>query len=416
MGHMNKGENPFLNPDSPAPVVRRQSDSSRTRKRADSGVYKVSRAETAAKLETAIDEGHPLIARYQPSFVGKGGEHVVYDVAGSPDVVVKAEMRALAEVLSSEDQPRALEQVRERLAEQRRLFEVLKRHFGAEHVLPHMKTLMKVPLTEVLIEEVGKRFGVKVPQVTREAWTIVTIQRRMQEVEPWEKQSLSIGDYIDDREMKNFAQEGVFDEYATYTDQFMSAETAEKASISSLGFEKFIKGSEMERFLREMDFDSSFKDAVRDFCERAVAFAEETGEILDLIGSDNVVFFKDEDGKWTYKLLDPFYGLESQILKRGQLAFMQMGSGEEPDHSLANGLMQSINFTRVINAIGRLAGSKKFYDFLPAKDGKPPALADAMRFLVTGGKRKVQMEQSQVTKKRESSPPRSNAEAVTRRL
>jgi hypothetical protein len=348
--------------------------------------------------------------------VGKGGEHVVYDVAGSPDVVVKAEMRALAEILSSEEQDWALERVRERLAEQRHLFEVLKRHFGAEHVLPQMKTLMKVPLTEGLIEEVEKRFGVKVPQVTREAWTIVTIQRRMQEVDPWEKQSLSPGTYVDDREMKNFGEEGVFDEYTKYTDQFMSAETAKKASISSLGFEKFIKGSAMERFLREMDFDSSFKNAVRDFCERAVAFAEETGEILDQIGLDNVVFFKDEDGKWTYKFLDPFYGLESQIIERGRLAFKQMDSGQEPDHSVANGLMQSINFTRVINVLGRLAGSKKFFDFLPAKNGKPPALADAMWFLVTGGKRMGDTKPGPMTKKYESKPPSAHSEAETQRL
>lgn len=416
MEHMNKAENPFLNAGSPEPVARRQSDSSRTRKRTDSGVYEASRPEEAAKFEMALDEGHPLIARYQPRLAGKGGEHVVYDVAGSPDVVVKAEMKALADILMSEDESVALEYARGRLAEQRRLFTVLNRHFGAEHVLPQMKTLMKVPLTKGLAEEIEKRFGVKVPPGKTEAWTIVTVQRRTQEAEKETNKSFSSGGLVDDWYVRNLANPGIRDEYARNTDALMNAETAANTPFSYSEFAHFVGTSSLVDVLDDAELDTGLKEVVRDFCERAAAFAEETGEMLDIAGKGNIVFFKKDDGSWTYKLIDPFYGLDSRVLEKARFAYFQLDRGKDidDDSKLDNALIQGVNFTRALNGAANVVGAKKFYDFLPAKGTEPPNVSGAIWQMRTGRKPIEKKESDRATKIYSSKKSTRQSEIVTK--
>ena len=42
---------------------------------------------------------HELVSKYQPKFLAKGGEHIVYKIPGHPELVVKASTRSLKKII-----------------------------------------------------------------------------------------------------------------------------------------------------------------------------------------------------------------------------------------------------------------------------------------------------------------------------
>jgi hypothetical protein len=52
--------------------------------------------------------------------------------------------------------------------------------------------------------------------------------------------------------------------------------------------------------------DAQLSAVLKDFTERTMAYSQETGEILDLAGADNVTVFR-KDGTWRYRLVDALY-------------------------------------------------------------------------------------------------------------
>jgi hypothetical protein len=57
-----------------------------TKHTSEKGIFDDHAEDDAFNLE-GID--HELIVKYEPKFLARGGEHIVYDIAGHPDIVVK---------------------------------------------------------------------------------------------------------------------------------------------------------------------------------------------------------------------------------------------------------------------------------------------------------------------------------------
>lgn len=46
-----------------------------------------------------LPNDHELVERYQPKFLARGGDHLVYEVADHPDVVIKASTFKIKDIL-----------------------------------------------------------------------------------------------------------------------------------------------------------------------------------------------------------------------------------------------------------------------------------------------------------------------------
>ncbi len=326
---------------------------------------------------------HPLALRYQPKLKGRGGEHLVFGVAGSPDVVVKVEKTAILEGLSwLADGSGQLEQrLQERVKEQRRLFSALKKIFGAEHVLPQKKAVMPIPLTEGLVQELHVMAGKKkvtIPAGTRELPTIVTVQREAKVLEGVRYFGLSTG-AADQRLLDQVGKDpGVRYQYRKATEPLMNAETAKRSTIGARAMSDLLESGDMDRLMRKAQEDVGLRAALKDFCERAATFAQETGEIIDLVGKDNVVFYQKPDGVWTYLLIDPFYSFQPRALDMGREAYLKAQVDVPMNSKTVNAFVQGVNFTRIVNGIGKLVGSEKWYDYLPSDGGQPPDVLGAI--------------------------------------
>lgn len=333
---------------------------------------------------------HPLALQYQPKLKGRGGEHLVFEVADSPDVVVKVEKTSILEALEllgksketreeSEDELERRQQ--ERLKEQRRLFTALKKHFGAEHVLPQKKALVSVPLTPGLMSDLramNDKKPVRIPGGVTEVKTIVTVQRKAEVLEGVRYFGLRTGAgerYLLPQVGKDAR---VRYQYRKVTEPLMSAKTAESYPSDPIALAELLESDDLERLLKKAKQEPGLREALKDFCERAIAFADETGEIIDLVGVDNVVFYPTLHGKWTYLLVDPFYGLEARALDLGRETYMKTQLGVPMNNKTGNAFFQSVNFVRVVNGIGKFVGSEKLYDYLPSDDGQPPDVVGAL--------------------------------------
>lgn len=346
----------------------------------ESGIHKLPKDESPLSVDQVK---HELSQRHQPKFLGRGGEHLVYEIPAHPEVVVKADKKSMAQILAwnrkhgladatdSEEAKRYREDV---LSQQRKTFRVLREVFGSEHVLPQKKFFMKVPVTSEVLKDAEDTVSLEnlsVPKDAHEAWSMVTVQRRTRAMEdPW---CMTFGG--NNVEMRNFQQllKPKFQlRYGQVTDPLMNAETAKESDLSADEFMDLLKSAELDDLLVQAEKDQDLRATIRDCMEKCVAFAERTGEMLDIMGKNNVLFYRKEDEKWTYLFVDPLYGLDQKVLEKGRAAAKQRIAGEPIGAYEQNAIVQGINFTRMVNGVGKVAGSKRFYSFVDAQPSGQP--------------------------------------------
>lgn len=342
---------------------------------------------------------HPLAKRYAPVYLGHGGEHLVYRIPGRPGVVVKANKKVLYDTLAQDPSSYELEDVKGsgalrqanlELEKERKLQVLLRRFFGQEHLLSQKKYLTKVPVTKTILEEIERQFDPDtqewgaIPDEAREAWTIVTVQRKQDMPEGETECPKSSYPEIRLVKKQRYKDELLRSEYAVTTDALMRGDRAEE--IAGDDFVDMIGSVQLRRFAERLRIDPGLREATRDFTERAIAFAEATGEILDVVGMNNIVFFK-RAGHWTYKLIDPLYPFADHVLERARTVYagkQDYGKLEEEDKKKLekedmNALVHGVVFTRLINGLALLVNEEEkkkpeserklapYIDFLPAE-------------------------------------------------
>lgn len=309
--------------------------------------------------------GKALALRYNPRYVAEGGEHIVYEIEGHPEILVKGSKYGLHESLAYDPDSSKVESVEDSIllmdlrddlkieaATRRKLFE----YFGREHVPPQKKFIMKVPVNEDILKEV-ERFGA-IEKNVDEAWTIVTVQRK-QELPKGNYVSASIGNLEPNIiEFRLHRNKEYMKEYERVSDALVRGED-DDVTIEQIT--EVIRSTGLASVAQRANEDPEFKQALREYVEKAIDFAEGTGEIMDIVGTDNTVFVK-EDSKWTYKLLDPIYPFDNQLLEKARKVYL----GEKISDKDSNTLFQGMNFVRGLNAFAKISGSERRLEFLPA--------------------------------------------------
>lgn len=327
------------------------------------------------KKEPSSKDGktaHELVLQYAPEYLDEGGENIVYGIPGRPDIVVKASRYGMFESLTSDPSTVRAESVGENKVLKQMKREISKdsgyaktrrelvEYFGRKHVTPQKKFLIKVPVTPEELDDMRKRyatfFGVDVPDA-EEAWTYVTVQRR-EKFGTANHASANVGNLE-----HNLLREGLHknkNHMQTYR-RLQSALVWNEGEITNEEIVTVINTYGIRMLAIKVKQEPSLKAALKDFVEKAIRYAGETGEIIDIAGRDNISFIK-EKGEWTYKLLDPVYPFEDQVLEKSRRYY-----AAKPDSAHeSNVLLQGINFVRGLNALAQLSGSEKRLEFLPA--------------------------------------------------
>lgn len=250
-----------------------------------------------------------LVKKYRPKFLAKGGEHIIYEIPGHPESVVKVETWSLKKIQEENVRrglppdamdPEMLLKTQEYLDLQRGRHKKLTEHFGREHVLPLKQYLLKVPVTEKFVRQAHQGYAPKDAEQVKEAWAVVRVQKRAPEFEDPEHMSITAG-YAESKVMGGDRE--IMKQYERVRAALVLGDP--KARYSTQDFHAMLP-PKTAQMLRQAKKDPGLGAALRDFVGRAMDYAEDTGEILDLAGSENVTLFQ-EEGTWRYRLVDALY-------------------------------------------------------------------------------------------------------------
>ena len=295
---------------------------------------------------------HELISKYQPKFLAKGGEHIVYEAPEHPNVVVKVATELVKKIIDWNVEhnqpidslsPEVKFYAQEDLKQELKRYKQLKKYFGREHVLLQRKFLVKVPITEKILNAM---YDGKAPITGNEVWAIMMIQKRAEELNDPKHETLVAG-YSEMEDVSPAQYNEVTEHLVFGKDHDQKMEREQLLAVQSNEYlESLVKRSENETGLQE---------ALKDMIERAIAYTEETGEALDLAGTDNVAFFQ-KVGMWTYRLVDALYPDEKNMVNKTKIALLKLSTGASIDKGEENILMNMLNYVRTINGLAEQFG------------------------------------------------------------
>ena len=325
----------------------------------------------------ALPPEHDLTKRYEPKFLGKGGEHLVYVVKNHPDVVIKAQKESLAKTmalnkasgLETDADSAAVEELRHnKLLEERKRYQKLREVFG-DHVLPQKFFVMEVPVGKAVrdeLHELPNLYHLNIPEQAEAGWTIVSVQKRAEALK--DESRLSMGGanlevYLS--KSRKISDPATRNLYRRVTDGLMDRESAESSDVNAEDLKLLMTDTRLRPLLQKAESDPDLAEVIADFQKKAVLFSEKNDDILDIAGRDNVVFHLNKHGAWTYTIIDGLYPFDTLILKKGREALVRFEMGRETTSMEGNAVFQSVNYVRVINGLGKILNTGAFIDFTP---------------------------------------------------
>lgn len=331
-------------------------------------IPKVEQAETPQEISAEqkanyeIDQvEHDLVSRYQPKFLAKGGEHIVYEVPEHPNIVVKVSTGPLKKVIDwnaehgqpIDSLPAELEsRARDYLKEETARYQLLKKYFGADHVPSQKEFLVKVPITQEILNAL---YEGNPPATTTEAWSVVMVQKRVEALNDPERLAIVAG-YAENDEVSK-------DLYDQTTEHFIFGKNAEE-KIEKEKFLEIQSHNDLKALLEKSEGDENLRESLKELLEKIITYTEETGEIFDLAGQDNIVLSQ-KDGKWTYALVDTRYPGESKMVEKAKIALLKLSVGSEIDEHEKNVLLNIFNFVRTVNGLAEQMGTQKRINIVP---------------------------------------------------
>ncbi len=315
------------------------------------------------ETKSAYDElptEHELVARYQPQFLARGGDHLVYEASGHPDVVIKASTYKIKDILIdndarglpldgvSDDMRASLEK---EVAEKNAQIREYRKYFGAKHTLAEHRYLMQVPVSAEVLQEIFKNDwkGRAVPPgaaSVRDVWSAVAVQKKAPQIEDTNHVGLYFGGFLEDRRQASSPGE-----YEYFSEIFEHG-----GAIQPEDLEEFfrLQDNPDTHALRDLvlraEQDPELKKTTIDFLLAAIHFANETGNILALAGTDNVILYQ-ENGEWNYLLVDAIPLQNEPILTAARVARERSENNEPLNQKEGGYIMRARNFIRTINGL-----------------------------------------------------------------
>lgn len=303
-----------------------------------------------------------LVQRYQPKFLARGGEHVVYEIPDHPNIVVKGDAQSFYKVqewnashglpLDGMD-PEFIPEIQEHLQNHRARMQRLTEYFGAAHVPRMREHLMRVPMTDAIIRSIHLGEPPAAAKGMREAWGIVRVQRRAPELADPTCASVVSG-YAEQQPQEP-------DQYARVTRSFVDGDASAVCSVEDA---HVLVSAPMRELLVRAANDGVLRETLRDFVERTIRYTAETGEMLDLAGFGNVTVFQTDAG-WSYRLVDALYPSARKTMDRVREAITKAAQGVPLDENETIIILNAVNFARTMNILAREVGVVDRIDIVP---------------------------------------------------
>lgn len=308
---------------------------------------------------------HEAVIQYQPKFLARGGDHLVYEAEGHPDTVIKASTFKIKDVLMenaerglpldniSDEMRVSLEKEIEEKNAQIRLY---REYFGSEHTLSERRYVMQVPISPEIIQEIfiddwkDRKPPEGIDEI-QDAWTAAIIQKKAPEISDPNHLGLYFGGFIEERKEQPDSSE-----YQALNDAFLGRNTVTQEDL-----ELFFKTQDnpkthaLKDLLTKAEGDPALKAALEDFVRKSIRFGEETGNILALAGEDNVILTP-KDGEWNYLLVDAIPLYNEPIFKLAKEALQRSENGEELSQQDKAFITRARNFVRTMNGLASVLG------------------------------------------------------------
>jgi hypothetical protein len=357
------------------------------------------KAEKARSIYEELQEMVNAISpeRFKAEAVRKGGEHLVLMLEGHRhrNIVYKVNFEQtnesfLAALRSVRGRRKGLSDdqvweetfllfpsiLRRRLEERRHMFDELAEYIGRELVSPNeeasgeraesaerkkreksagKKALLRqvltaadVPINEEILSAVLFQNLPKTLELPEKITAWVMIQEKVKETD--ERLSLT-GFYPEDpRELMKYDDEYTRELYEKATKLFVGGEMEEMPEEQKfLATRVYPSLAEIQQTIRK---EPDLKEKLMPVLRGMMAYMRETGVVLDLTGSDNVIAFK-KNGAWEVKLADPFPPNNSSVrdLQEVSKQFKRGGLVTPASGSSALYVLNNVRFTNALAAI-----------------------------------------------------------------
>ena len=320
------------------------------------------RPEPQELKDVLADFGHELVMRASDEcrvlphilhLIGKGGEHVVFEDIRYPNYIVKIDFIESLPVLYAVAQgqgplQKAVAELKDKAKIHSCRLRELQSYFPSGSVPLEIVAVKNIPLrTDVVLALMHDR-NLQVPKkliVPPSLPLLCTIQRRI--ILPKDK----IDIYSSYSELNRTIS---LDYYAAGHRLLAGAEAIGPADREARNkIIRYIYPS-LGSLMKKLVDDPNFMRALADYIRRAMRYTLDTGEIIDMAGGGNVMFFKNDDGYWQPFLMDVLSPPELNVELIHQTALL-IKHGQDVDiHTKANTL-NVLNYIRFANALAILS-------------------------------------------------------------
>lgn len=280
-----------------------------------------------------------LIEHYEPQFLGEGGNHIVFSSPKHPTVVVKVDkglLKKTEDYLAQRhiDTPDAelLQYAQTFMDQYRSRVEELKAFFPPLSVLNERLFFTQIPLPDE-----RKNDGTRTVK-EKMGWGIVRVQDRI----PTDFDHVVSLDSPYPEKRKVDQRDPV--RYWKTTEALLKGEDCDTTDCSWIQ-------PRLQFYIGRAANDPIFRSALTDFLERAITFTEKTGQLLDLVGGDNLVFLHTASARsWRFLLVDV---LPTRALTASDAldALQRFKQGEEFNQEIRSKILNGLHWTRCINGL-----------------------------------------------------------------
>lgn len=292
-----------------------------------------------------------MVGPHELTQIGQGGEHLVFAIEKKPGFVVKVPTEALSSSIQQHDDPKMLaEKGAEYVQSENKRYAVLRDFFGKDHVLQQKTIFYPIPIAGIKLPESLREFNLEgidtlqvVMRLQRDASVIYSAKERESVTAGYSERNTDLNQTI----------------YDKLTDQTIGGIGEGKVDLEELL--AIQRNKSLAELTKKASSDPQLMGQLKDFLDKTIDYSNATGESLDIGGTDNVLFYKNEQkgGDWDYVLPDALYPdkiEEFPILERVEHAFQELADGKDLDESEFSDLINGVNYLRTINGLAQVFG------------------------------------------------------------
>ncbi|MBI1907940.1 hypothetical protein HYS28_00800 [Candidatus Uhrbacteria bacterium] len=306
---------------------------------------------------------HPLIIAAKPELLGEGGMHAVFTLENQEGVPrgIVAKVHRIHLLRSLNERTKAPPGTpKEEVARRQRLLlarELRKeqgsvrtaKQYFAPYMLHERIRIMDIPVTDETLQTLAGQDAV-LPRLTRgthEFPTIVTLQERAPDA------AFGPGSHGIQMKYVEKATGVTAIDGQDYADMNASYLDCAPNPDSYVGVPMMARDAGVEEFVETAKNDPELRKELVAFLRSAMAFSQETGGLVDFIGTNNVRAFKEND-RWRVLMVDG--RISGGIFAKGKAAVRAMLERTPlTDDEIFDALF-AVNYTRFVNAVAAELG------------------------------------------------------------